>query len=164
MAAPPSDGRTPTMRAFTAAERNVRREIADLNDHIAVLEEKRNALSVRVALGDAREGEEPVKLSTERKHLTNVLKLVAYQIESDLVELIRPHYARTEDEGRTLIQTALQGAAAIEPTETELRVTLAPLSSSHRSRAVGALCEALNNRNTLFPGTSLRLRFRVAES
>jgi hypothetical protein len=33
-----------------------------------------------------------VKLSTERKHLTNVLKMVAYQTESDLVELIRPHY------------------------------------------------------------------------
>lgn len=158
------DGRTPTMRAFTTAEQRVRREIADLTDHIAALEHKRKALPVRVALADARDGEVPVKLSTERKHLTNVLKLVAYQIESDLVELIRPHYARTDDEGRTLIQTALQGAAAIEPTATELGVTLAPLSSPHRSQAVGALCETLNKRNTLFPGTSLRMRFRVVES
>jgi hypothetical protein len=46
-------------------------------------------------------------LSTERKHLTNVLKMVAYQIESDLVELIRPEYKRAEDEGRTFIQTVL---------------------------------------------------------
>jgi hypothetical protein len=56
-----------------------------------------------------------VKLSTERKHLTNVLKMVAYQIESDLVELVRPHYKRVEDEGRTFIQMALQNTADMEP-------------------------------------------------
>jgi hypothetical protein len=64
-----------------------------------------HALVARVPLGDARKGQEAVKLSTERKHLTNVLKMVAYQIESDLVELIRPEYKRVEDEGRTFIQT-----------------------------------------------------------
>jgi len=46
-----------------------------------------------------------------------------------------------EDEGRTLVQMALQDTAAIQPTENELRITLAPLSSSHRSRALEALCE-----------------------
>ena len=54
-----------------------------------------------------------MKLSTERKHLTNILKMVAFQIESDLVEMIRPHYKRAEDEGRTLIQTILQDAAEL---------------------------------------------------
>ena len=57
-----------------------------------------------------------MKLSTERKHLTNVLKMVAYQIESDLVELVRPHYKRVEDEGRTFIQMSLQNTADMEPT------------------------------------------------
>jgi len=103
-----------------------------------------------------------VKLSTERKHLTNVLKLVAYQIESDLVTLIRPHYARTEDEGRTLIQSALQSTAALQPITDELLITLSPLSSPHRSQAVAALCEALNKTETTFPGTALRMRFAVS--
>ena len=105
-----------------------------------------------------------VKLSTERKHLTNVLKMVAYQVESDLVELIRPHYKRVEEEGRTLIQTALQDAADIEPTQDQLRITLAPLSSPHRSRVLQALCQTLNQTNTLFPGTQLRLHDSVAPS
>ena len=113
-------------------------------------------------MAEARPGQDLVKLSTERKHLTNVLKLVAYQIESDLVNLIRPHYARTEDEGRTLIQAALQSTAALEPTKDELRVTLSPLSSPHRSQAVAALCETLNKTETRFPGTDLRMRFAVA--
>ena len=34
-----------------------------------------------------------VKLATERKHLTDIIKMVAYQAESDLLALLRPHYA-----------------------------------------------------------------------
>jgi DNA-binding CsgD family transcriptional regulator len=107
---------------------------------------------------------EAVKLSTERKHLTNILKMIAYQMESDLVELVRPHYKRVEDEGRTFIQSALQDMADIEPTVDQLRITLAPLSSPHRSRALEALCEELNKTNTLFPGTWLRMCYSVAPS
>ncbi len=156
------EGRTLTRRAFTSAEKKIHLEIQEAADRIADLVTRQKLLPVRVPLAKARPGENLVKLSTERKHLTNVLKLVAYQIESDLVNLIRPHYARTEDEGRTLIQTALQSTAALEPTKDELRITLSPLSSPHRSQAVAALCEALNKTETAFPGTDLRMRFAVA--
>jgi len=66
-----------------------------------------------------------VKLAPERKHLTNLIKMVAYQGESDLLRLVAPHYRRAGDEGRTLIQSALASAADLEVTQTELRVTLA---------------------------------------
>ena len=156
------EGRTPTQRAFTAAEKQIHLEIQEAADRITELVTRQKSLPVRVPLAQARPAQDLVKLSTERKHLTNVLKLVAYQIESDLVSLIRPHYARTEDEGRTLIQTALQSTAALEPTTDELRITLSPLSSPHRSQAVAALCETLNKTETTFPGTDLRMRFAVA--
>ena len=48
-------------------------------------------------------------------------------------------------------------------TATELRVTLALLSSPHRTRAVAALCEELNQSATLFPGSKIRLRYAVRE-
>lgn len=156
------EGRTPTMRAFSVADKKIYQEIQEAADRITKLVAQQKSLPARVSLAQARPGQDLVKLSTERKHLTNVLKLVAYQIESDLVHLIRPHYARTEDEGRTLIQTALQSTAALEPTDNELRVTLSPLSSPHRSQAVAALCDTLNKTETCFPGTDLRLRFAVA--
>jgi hypothetical protein len=73
--------------------------------------------------------------------------------ESDMVELIRPHDNRVEDEGRTFIQMA-----DIEPTDDQLRITLAPLSSPHRSRVLESLCDDLNKTNTLFPGTRLQMR------
>jgi hypothetical protein len=153
-----------TMKSFSAAEEKIRNEISETVARIARIETRRDALPIRVSIADPQQGQEVVKLSTERKHLTNVLKMVAYQIESDLLALIRPHYKRVEDEGRTLVQMALQDTAAIQPTEDELRITLAPLSSSHRSRALEALCEALNKTNTVFPGTTLRMNYSVGES
>jgi transposase len=155
-------GGASTIRMLNAEEKKIRHELKKANDRVQQLRVRQKSLPTRIPLAQALPNRELVKLSTERRHLTNVLKLVAYQIESDLVNLIRPHYARTDDEGRTLIQTTLQSAATLEQTDTELRVTLAPLSSAHRSQVVAALCDTLNESKTCFPGTRLRMRFAVA--
>ncbi len=142
----------------------LRTQIAQAQARLEKLRAQHRVLPLRVPLAQAQKKQEVVKLSTERKHLTNVLKMVAYQIESELLELIRPHYKRVEDEGRTFIQAAFQDAAHIEPTQDQLRITLLPLSSSHRSRVLQALCEALNEANPPFPGTQLRMYYSVATS
>ncbi len=157
-------GRSRTMDGFESKEKKIRAAIDKTTDRIKKLKVRCESIPARVPLADARKGQEAVKLSTERKHLTNILKMIAYQMESDLVELVRPHYKRAEDEGRTFIQSALQDMADIEPTVDQLRITLAPLSSPHRSRVLEALCEELNKANTLFPGTHLRMRYSVAPS
>jgi hypothetical protein len=155
------EGRTATMRQFTLEEKRIHREITEAVNRIAKLVARRNLLPKQIPLAESKHEQEIIKLSTERKYLTNVLKMVAYQIESDLVERLRPHYARADNEGRTLIQTAFQSAALIEPGNNELRITLAPLSSEHRSKAIDALCQNLNQSNTVFPGTNLRMYFAV---
>jgi transposase len=155
-------GRTPTTRAFTADEKKIYHEIHKAADRITELVTQQKSLPPRVPLAEAQPNQKLVKLSTERKHLTNVLKLVAYQIESDLVNLIRPHYAKADDDGRTLVQSALQSTAALEPLGNALRITLSPLSSPHRSQALAALCRTLNKTETRFPGTDLLMRFAVA--
>jgi hypothetical protein len=126
----------------------------------AALDAKRATVPKRVPVAQVVTGK-VVKLATERKHLSNLLKMVAYQAEGDLVRMVAPHYKRTADEGRTLIQSALASAADLEVTDTELRVTLAPLSSPHRTRAMAAVCDDLNRAPICFPGTRLRLRFDI---
>ena len=75
-----------------------------------------------------------------------------------------PHYRRADDEGRTLIQSALASAADLQVTQKELRVTLAAQSSLHRTRAIAELCKELNSIPTLFPGSRLRLRYAIREA
>ena len=130
-------------------------------ERCAALKAKRAGIPPRVPVAQVVTGT-VVKLATERKHLTNLLKMVAYQAEGDLVRMVAPHYRRAADEGRTLIQSALASAADLEVTDTELRLSVAPLSSAHRTRAIAALCEELTRANVVFPGTRLRLRYGVA--
>jgi hypothetical protein len=89
---------------------------------------------------------------------------VSIRSPRELVGQIRPHDARAANEGRTFIQSALQNTAAIEPIENELHINLKPLSSPHRSKALAALCEILNQTNTQFAGTKLTMRFSAEQA
>jgi hypothetical protein len=151
-----------TMRGFKIAHAKLGKQIRAARSRVATLVATRAGLQKRVPIAEALKGQQAIKLATERKHLSNILKMVAYQIESDLLNQLRPHYARVEQEGRTLIQTALQSRASIEPTDNELLVSLCPLSSPHRSKAIAALCEVLNKTGARFPGSKLRMRYMVA--
>jgi DNA-binding CsgD family transcriptional regulator len=154
------EGRRPTMRGFKIAHGKVGRAMRAIDKRIAALRAKKRVVPARVPVERVYPGK-VVKLSTERKHLTNLIKMVAYQAESDLLALVRPRYARADEEGRTLIQSALVTTAELRVEDAELRVTLDPLSSPHRTRAIEALCEALNRAEVCFPGTELRLRYAV---
>jgi hypothetical protein len=144
-------------------DRCARRELGAAVAESMKLERRRAAIPRRIPVGERADGE-VVKLSTERKHLSNVLKMVAYQAESDLARAIAPHYRRADDEGRTLVQSALASAADITviADKRELRVVLAPMSSPHRTRAIAALCQELTAAAVVFPGTCLRLVYAVA--
>jgi hypothetical protein len=148
------------MRGFKIANAPLGREIVEVMDRIRALEERRAKLPTRIPVKQATQAD-VIKLRVERKHLTDLFKMIAYQIEGDLLQLVAPHYKRSEDEGRTLIQNALSTAGDIEVTDQELRVKLEPLSSPHRTHALAELCEHLTGMKTRFPGSKLRMRFEL---
>jgi transposase len=159
-AADNAEQRRPTMRGFKVAHGRLGKQLRSARARLAQLFEQRRDLPKRVEIRDLND-RAVVRLATERKHLTDIIKMVAYQTESDLLALLRPHYARAEQEGRTLLHELFATAGDIRVCDNELRVTLAPLSSPHRTRAAQAVCEMLNQTATIFPGSRLRLRFAV---
>ena len=154
------ENRRPTMRGFKIAHGKIGQQIRAAQERLANLLAQRRALPRRVEIQQVTEGE-VVKLATERKHLTNLLKMVAYQAESDLLALLGPHYGRIEPEGRTLLHELFRASADLHITHTEIQVTLCPLSSPHRTRAIEAICAALNESATPFPGSRVTMRFAV---
>jgi transposase len=150
----------PSMRGFKIAHGTLGKKLRAARDRLAKLIAQRREIPQRVEIRDLSEGA-VVKLATERKHLTDIIKMVAYQAESDLLALLRPHYARAEQEGRTLLHEIFATAGDIRVCDTQLHITLAPLSSPHRTRAAQALCDILDQTATIYPGSRLRLRFAV---
>lgn len=151
---------TVTFRSLKKVHAALAQTVRAALQRIKDLQAKRTKLPARVPVGQALR-EETRQLAPERQHLMNLIKMLAYQAESDLVAMIQPHYRRAAQEGRTLIQSALAGTADLAVTDHELRVRLHPLSSPHRTRAIAALCDELNHSPVFFPGSRLRLLFSV---
>jgi hypothetical protein len=99
------------------------------------------------------------RLKSEMKLLSLALKLTAYELETQLLERIRPHYRNHAKEGRKLIVAALRSPGSIRLQPGKLLVKLAPQASPNRTRAVAKLCESLNQLNSVYPGTQLRIVF-----
>jgi hypothetical protein len=152
-----------TMRGFKIAHAAAGRQILKAMERVGDLERRRAAVPTRVPVRQVVQGE-VVKLEVERKHLTDILKMVAYQAESDLLQMLAPSYRRVEEEGRTLIQNALAASGDMQVSDNELLISLDPLSSPHRNKAIAALCQELNATRTRFPGSNLRLRFELKSS
>jgi transposase len=150
-----------TLRSLKNIQASLARTIRSSLQRFKDLQAKRATLPTRVPVRQAVR-EEIMRLAPERQHLMNLIKMVAYQAESDLVATIQPHYRRAAQEGRTLIQSALADTADLAVTDLQLRVNLHPLSSHHRTRAIAALCDELNRSPVFFPGSHLRLHFSVA--
>jgi hypothetical protein len=157
-AADNTEQRRPTMRGFKVAHARLGKQLRTARARVAQLFEQRHDVPKRVEIRDLNELA-VVKLATERK--TDIIKMVAYQAESDLLALLRPHYARVDQEGRTLLHELFTTAGDIRVCDSELQITLAPLSSPHRTHAAHALCEMLDQTATIFPGSRLRMRFAV---
>jgi len=107
------------MRGFKIAHGEAAQAIRAFEERM--LRKKKKAFPARVPVSQVHPGE-VVKLSTERKHLTNILKMVAYHGQDVALGMVRPEYARADDEGRTLIQTVLTSAAELR-VENELHWT-----------------------------------------
>jgi transposase len=148
----------PTMRGFKIAHAALRQQLQKVEARIERLLNERKNTPKRIPASDLK------TLKTEKKLIADAIKMAAYQVETELLGLLRNHYARSDEEGRTLLHAAFQSPARLEVSDNELRVTIAAQSSPHRTAALASLCAQLDALAVPFPGTHLRLRLAVHAS
>jgi len=139
-----------TMRGFKIAHAELRQQLQKTEARIERLLKQRKKTPKRIPASDMR------TLKTEKKLIADAIKMAAYQVETELLGMLQDHYARADEEGRTLLHAALQSPAQLEVAEGELRVTIGRQSSPHRTAALAALCEQLDALALPFPGTLRR--------
>jgi hypothetical protein len=144
-----------TVRGFKIAHAELRAQLAEAEAEVEQLRAELDQLPRRVPAAGLK------TLKTEKKLIVDTIKMTAYQVETQLLAMLRQVYCRTEDEGRTLLQAAFQSTARIEVREEELYVELGPQSSPHRTKAIGELCTKLNALNAKFPGTCHCLKLAI---
>jgi hypothetical protein len=121
------------------------------------------AIPARLPLAQVNPGQQV--LDTETKLIHHAIRIAAFNTAQTLARAITTGtgYTRADDEAHTLIHTALAGSGDIIPDHdtNTLHVRLDPLPAPRHTAAIDELCQALNDTNTVYPGTGLTLRYSI---
>lgn len=90
--------------------------------------------------------------------------MICYRAETTLSTLIPNDFKRTENEKRALIKSLIKRKGDIIPDyqNNTLTVKLYTMSTPRENKAIEGMCEILNNTETLFPGTNMKMIFKFA--
>jgi hypothetical protein len=157
------ESQRPSMRGFKIAHADLSKRIRQLQEQCEATNSAINALPERVPIRELLDEKQIVQLEQERKVLTDTIKMVAYRTETSLTELLRPFFPRHEEEARNFMKAVFRLPANLVPMHTEQRmiVRLHSMSNPRSNRALAALCDVVNQSQTRYPDTDLRLVFET---
>ena len=147
---------------YQSRQTKLRQTIESLEKEVAALKQKRKETPSHLTLGELPPAERFQQFSRARKHLVDTIKMVAYRAETALAMSLRQHMARTDD-ARALLREIFVGAADLCPDEAAgtLTVNLHRLSNACSDQLAAKMAEELNATETIFPGTNLRMVFKL---
>jgi hypothetical protein len=140
-------------------------QIQYLDREIEGLKQQRKQTDHHIPVKSLPEEERFTRLRTERKHFLDTIKMIAYRAETSLVSILREYLARSDD-ARTLIRQIFETEADLFPDEKNkiLTIRIHHLTQAAHDHVLEKLCDALNETQTVFPGTDLTLTFKIGSS
>lgn len=152
--------------SFTAKQAEYKIAVEELKKQLLQLKQNRTDTAAKITLKQMPENKRYNKLKTESKLFMNIIKMICYRAESALAALVNPIYVKGKNEKRMLIKQIFNTAADLIPDYENhiLTVQLYSLSRPRDNKAVIQLCELLNQSETIFPGTNLKLIFKTTAS
>ena len=155
--------RCPTMKGFNRSNPGLKTEIINLEREIDKAKSELKKLPQKLPLKKTIEKHEMVRLETERKMITDTIKMVGYRCETAMMNLMAPHLKRNNEEGRAFLKSVYELDGDVIPNEQEgtLSVQLHTMATPRSNRALHALCNIMNEQSYVYPGTGLKLVFRA---
>lgn len=149
--------------AITDKQMQYKDIISRLKQEEAVLLEERKHIPAKIRLEQMPEQSRYNKLKTESKILMNIIKMICYRAESAMATLVTPYLSTARQEKRMFIKQVISSNADLIPNDMDntLTVVLPSLSTHKYNRVVHKLVDFLNETQTIFPGTNLRLIFKT---
>lgn len=137
----------------------------DMEKDLAELKEQRRGLAHHVKVKDLPEVYAFRRLRSERKQFLDTIKMISYRAETAMVSIVREKLVRTDD-GRALLQQIFKTPVDLVPdiAGQTLTVRLHHLAQRAHDDVIRHLCDELNTTETLFPGTQLKLIYKLGSS
>jgi hypothetical protein len=153
------------VQTYQRRKGELQEQIQHLDVEIDELKQERKQTDHHIPVKSLPEEERFTRLRTERKHFLDTIKMIAYRAETSLVSLLREHLARSDD-ARTLVRQIFETEADLLPDAINktLTVRIHHLTQAAHDQVLEKLCAALNETQTVFPGTDLTLIFKIGSS
>lgn len=155
------------LERMIAKKATVHQEIKILEEQIATLKDNKKNTDRKITYGSLPEQEQFSNAINVRKHFMDNIKMIAYRAETGMYHLIKEQiHPRHRDEGRKLLQQMYACDADIIPDykNKTLTVKLHNLNYRKDDKIMQHLCDKLNETETEFPGTDLKLIYQLVSS
>ena len=153
------------VETFTQRKSDLQESIASLQKEIDELKALRKATKRHILYKELPPEARFDRLSTQSKHFIDIIKMIAYRAETAMAQILRQNMTR-HDDARSLLRAIYSTEVDIvpDPQANTLTIRLHPLANTSSDLAVRHLCAELNNTESLFPGTELRLIYDLVSS
>jgi prepilin-type processing-associated H-X9-DG protein len=142
----------------------LKNEIEELKNEEEKIIELRKQQAYKISIGQMPEETRYNTLKTESKHLQNIIKIICYRAETSLANQLAIHYKKAINEVRALVKSIIFARADIAPdyNQNTLTITLYSLATPRDNEAAAEICKTLNETETIYPGTNLKLFYKSA--
>jgi hypothetical protein len=158
----PAQADLPQTERWAAQKAQLLQAIEARQKQLAELKAARRQTPKHVTLKDLPEAQRFGQLRTDKKHLVDTIKLIAYRAETALVQIVRETLRRWDD-ARALVRQVLASAVDLrpDPANQTLTVRLHRLATAAHDQTLQHLCEELTATETAYPGTDLKLVYEL---
>lgn len=128
------------------------------------LQNERSKISPRIQLKDMPLQNRYNKLKNESKMLMNIIKMICYRAETAVANELMANHVNAKDQKRMLVKQIIQNNADLIPDydQKTLTVVLHSLSAQRFNEEAHKLAQLLNQTETIFPGSDLKLIFKTS--
>ena len=153
------------MQLYEQRQGRLQEELDELQPALDLLKQKRKQTPRQIPVQELPEPDRFARLRTERKHFLDTIKMIAYRAETSMASTVREQLKRSDD-ARALLRQIYDTEVDLmpDPVAGTLTVCLHHLTQAAHDAAVRYLCEELTATETIFPGTNLRLVYKLGSS
>jgi hypothetical protein len=147
---------------FALAQGQQQETIEERQRRLEELKKQRKATPHHIPVKDLPEDVRFTRLLPERKHFIDTVKMISYRAETSMVGILRENMSRGDD-ARALLRQIYDSECDLIPDlqAGTLTVILHHLTQAAHDQVLRHLCDQLNETETIFPDTQLRLFFKV---
>jgi len=153
------------VRHYEQHQGQLQERIEQLKPVLDELRKQRKQMPRQIPVKDLPEPDRFTRLRTERKYFIDTIKMVAYRAETSMAATVREKLARSDD-ARALLRQIYSTEVDLIPNlnAQTLTVRLHHLTQAAHDAAAHYLCEELTATETTFPGTNLRLIYKLGSA